>query len=508
MQIGEQRSSRRPLWWRVLGLRRRKGKWIGIGLTLWGWALVVVLAAVIGGTGFAEYSMQPEFCRSCHIMEPYYQAWHRSTHKDVACQDCHFEPGWRNTLKGKYQASAQVAKYLTRTYGTKPHAEIRDESCLRSGCHEKRLLEGKVRWGMIATDGEPIEVSFDHTPHLGRLRRGKQLRCVSCHSQIVQGEHLTVTLDTCFICHFKGLRHGRDNEVLGGCRSCHDAPRHVIQMELGLFDHQEYVARGVACENCHSDSVSGDGQVPKQVCGNCHNQAEHLARFEDTDFLHSNHVTSHKIECTNCHIQIEHQLSASARDRSGSCGACHMGNHGGPAELYFGVGGRGVPDMPSPMARSEVDCIACHRHRQNPESVAEIAGQTFTAVGESCTYCHGPKYDGTLEEWEQRITAKQDETAALYARTEAALAGAELSASTRRRARSLLADAEHNRLLVKLGRGVHNVNYATALLNAANEFCRQAEAMVARTAAESPGRAASASSGSAGSEVPDPKKRG
>ena len=105
----------RPRWWRAFGIRRRNGRWLRVGLTLWGWFLVVVVAVVIGSTSFAEYSMQPEFCRSCHIMEPYYQAWHRSTHKDVACQDCHFEPGWRNTLKGKFQASAQVAKYLTRT---------------------------------------------------------------------------------------------------------------------------------------------------------------------------------------------------------------------------------------------------------------------------------------------------------------------------------------------------------------------------------------------------------
>ena len=55
---------------------------------------------------------------------------------------------------------------------------------------------------------------------------------------------------------------------------------------------------------------------------------------------------------------------------------------------------------------------------------------------------------------------------------------AELSAPALRRAQLLLDDAEHNRQLVRLGHGVHNVNYATALLNAATEFCRKAEAIV------------------------------
>src|SRR5690606_25869693 len=134
----------------------------------------------------------------CHIMEPYYQAWHDSTHKDVPCADCHFEPGWRNTLHGKFQASSQAAKYITNTYGSKPHAEVRDASCMRSGCHEKRVLEGKVDWDVPTSRGDMITIRFDHTPHLEPDRRGKQLRCVSCHSQMVQGQHIVVTLDTCF----------------------------------------------------------------------------------------------------------------------------------------------------------------------------------------------------------------------------------------------------------------------------------------------------------------------
>ena len=46
------------------------------------------------------------------------------------------------------------------------------------------------------------------------------------------------------------------------------------------------------------------------------------------------------------------------------------------------------------------------------------------------------------------------------------------------------ADAAHTRGVVKLGHGVHNVNYATALLNAANEFCRQAEQLTMQPASQ------------------------
>jgi hypothetical protein len=44
-------------------------------------------------------------------------------------------------------------------------------------------------------------------------------------------------------------------------------------------------------------------------------------------------------------------------------------------------------------------------------------------------------------------------------------------------AQRLMDDAEHNIRLVKLGHGVHNVNYATALLNVAIECCQKVSGM-------------------------------
>src|SRR6476646_219390 len=86
-------SLKRSLLFRLLGLRRRSGRFSRIIPTKWGWCLIAFFMFAAGSAGFAEYSMQPDFCRSCHIMEPYYEAWHQSTHKGVACTMCHFEPG-------------------------------------------------------------------------------------------------------------------------------------------------------------------------------------------------------------------------------------------------------------------------------------------------------------------------------------------------------------------------------------------------------------------------------
>jgi nitrate/TMAO reductase-like tetraheme cytochrome c subunit len=470
---------------KLIGLRRRRGRWLRLRPTAWGWTLIGLLIVVVGGIAFAEYSMQPDFCRSCHIMEPYYMAWHESTHADVPCGDCHFEPGWESTLRGKFEASSQAVKYITNTYGSKPHAEVRDASCLRSGCHEQRLLEGDVAWETVTSRGDPITISFDHTPHLESLRRGKELRCVSCHSQMVQGRHITVTMESCYICHFKGLRHGREEDVVGGCTSCHSAPKAEIRLATGVFNHAEYVDRGVACVYCHSDSIKGAGEVPRQMCWNCHNLPQQIARYGEARYMHQVHVTENKVECGSCHVHVEHHLNAGiprlqqvlgeglSLDHGSACGQCHAGTHAGPDELYRGTGGRGVPDMASPMYRAQVDCIACHQQRQRPSEEAEVVGQTYVAVQDSCDHCHGSRYDDTLVAWQETVETQLRDAEIACEEAEAFLADADLAAAQRLESRRLLADARHNVRFVRLGVGVHNVNYATALLNVAVENCQR-----------------------------------
>jgi len=107
--------------------------------------LILFLGIVILFLGFVKFSTSPTFCGTCHIMKPFLHG-KTSTHNMVSCVDCHYPPGFAQKLEGKIAAISQVVKYVTRTYGTKPYAEIEDESCLRSGCYDKRLLQGKVKF--------------------------------------------------------------------------------------------------------------------------------------------------------------------------------------------------------------------------------------------------------------------------------------------------------------------------------------------------------------------------
>ena len=168
------------------------------------WLLKIAVVAVpllfIVSFIFIEYSSRPEFCQSCHFMQVYYNSWKASKHKDVKCSECHYPPGAEGFVVSKTQALSSVVTYFTKTHGTKPWAEIGDKSCLKQGCHSEQIIKGRrVFKGVV----------FDHGSHLTQLRRGKQLRCVSCHSQMVQGEHITATESTCFLCHFKDLPESR-----------------------------------------------------------------------------------------------------------------------------------------------------------------------------------------------------------------------------------------------------------------------------------------------------------
>ena len=70
-------------WWGrvIMGVKHHDRKWFPFVFSLRGWSqlLVISLAWGIGG-GIFDYSVQPEFCQSCHLMVPYYRAWHESTH--------------------------------------------------------------------------------------------------------------------------------------------------------------------------------------------------------------------------------------------------------------------------------------------------------------------------------------------------------------------------------------------------------------------------------------------
>ncbi len=270
--------------WKNL-IRTRKGKvLIVVGI------LVVIL--VVGFVGF-EVTSFPRFCSSCHNMKPYYESWKVSSHNEVNCIKCHSDPGLVPYLKTKANGLIEAAIYLSGNFPTSYQTEVSDASCLREGCHsQEKLKEGKV-------DFEK-GILFEHETHLETLKDDFRLRCTSCHSQIVQDEHISVASSTCFSCHFK---NEEPNEGIAECTLCHSA---LAEMTEAKFNHEPIVKAGMDCLNCHKEPVKGGGEVDQEKCLFCHSEPDRLNRIDETSFLHLKHTSENKVECFQCHSQIRH----------------------------------------------------------------------------------------------------------------------------------------------------------------------------------------------------------
>ena len=83
--------------------------WRGAGLLSVPVAGVTVLVLSVYSVKISEH---PKFCSACHYMGSCYSSWQYSSHKDVACVKCHYEPGVNAEIKGKLQGMVQLVKYV------------------------------------------------------------------------------------------------------------------------------------------------------------------------------------------------------------------------------------------------------------------------------------------------------------------------------------------------------------------------------------------------------------
>ncbi len=467
-------------------MRGTRAHWKGLlvfcGVAFLGLIVLTVVAL--------KATASPKFCGSCHNMQTYIESWEQSSHREVSCLACHFEPGVLGELKGKWKAQTHIVQVITGKIPSRPHTQISDASCLRQGCHSTADL------GV-----EPVTfkgVTFSHATHLGELRRGKKLKCVTCHSQIVQGDHLTVTESTCFICHFYGEEQ---DPALANCNLCHvqmKAKIYINANEHMPFVHKDYLDRGVVCGQCHFDVVFGDGHLKDNSCVQCHAEPRILLSRFTSEIIHQEHVTQFKVECFRCHTEIEHGIlrpgiarygdkPAKVRRPAGlsgfhyddNCVKCHsFGKHDAISQMYRGTGAAEVADLPSPMYIAHADCGSCHIY------LTESGGTTQTSfrhkyedVIKACSDCHGAGYDDMAEHWKKLLTEelKRAEDGLGAARREV---GANRGSAGAAEAAKLLDVAEKNLAFVRAGRGLHNMDYALKVLADCRERAEKARSLV------------------------------
>ncbi|MEW5800891.1 MAG: cytochrome c3 family protein [bacterium] len=291
----------------------------------------------------------PDFCSRCHYMRPYTAAWKTSSHQAVSCVSCHYEHLNSPVDREGKGRIGRVFQSLAKTYSIFPHSKVTDETCLQHGCHQWEEIqeEKKFKQG----------IRFSHSQHLEKTPRGKHLRCITCHSQIVQGEHVRVTETTCFDCHFKG-RQEKDTGI-GGCITCHSLPGISISFAGVKFTHQEFMAKNenLQCTDCHIKVTQGDGLVPKERCTTCHLKPR---QADDPALIHTIHVNKQMIECFRCHQDIQHGQKGVSKQASINCMACHRSDHSLPKKAYPWSEKNGFPGITDFMFPAEKACQECH----------------------------------------------------------------------------------------------------------------------------------------------------
>ncbi|MGC8916566.1 MAG: hypothetical protein ACP5NF_06260 [Thermoanaerobaculum sp.] len=407
------------------------------------WRALLKLAGIVAGilflihAGFFFASSSPALCGSCHIMRPYVEMWQNSTHREVPCVSCHTEY--------RYVLSRTYLKYFLGVYTTQLRAEVADDRCLT--CHEKQNLD---------TDKVFLKnIHFSHQGHLGEMRRGKRLHCTSCHSGLVMGEekqatHVGVDEAVCFTCHFKGAEQG---QAVTGCLVCHGPPKVVVTHQGFEFNHETYLKKGVRCSTCHVEVTRGDANVPVERCAACH--VSRAEAYKDTQRIHDIHLRQHAIDCKRCHNRMEHGKVVMAAALGERCENCHKPEHTAQEQVYIGIGGRGVPDMPSTMFLARVACDSCHAE---PGSDPRVGAERLRA---SCVHCHSAGYDRMVDDWIRELAELRGLVEHAVRQAEARV---EAMGKAGARFRQGLEDARYNLNFLAKGRGEHNVRYAVELL--------------------------------------------
>ncbi|MGC8901238.1 MAG: cytochrome c3 family protein, partial [bacterium] len=216
--------------------------------------------------------------------------------------------------------------------------------------------------------------------------------------------------------------------------------------------------------------------VPEERCYACHNIPSRISYYTDTTFIHEWHVTKRKITCTLCHLEINHGLKTSIKplEYASNCTLCHSKNmHTAQEDMYMGVGGIGVKGSASPMFKANVKCVGCHKVPTQHGLDKKFLGQTYIGGVVGCTTCHGKGYQDIYNMWKENLKSMLSDANNNYIEATRLINKVSKGNPEYKKALKLYQDASYNLLFVKVAKGIHNIDYASSLLDKASSDFKQ-----------------------------------
>ena len=430
--------------------------------------LLLTVVALLFMSGFVVVSEQPGFCNSCHIMNTYYDSWKTSSHSEVNCLDCHFEPGIVGHVKGKIDGGAQAVAFIVGRVGTKPSATVLDSSCLRPDCHSI----GKL----VSKPSDYNSAKFTHKGHVSTEVDGIKISCGTCHSRFEGEEHFSVNNNACYTCHFLVGGRGDARAVETECRDCHEVPKQIIRRGLVEVNHAEFVSYEASCDDsCHRKQIKKVSLVDEAVCLNCHSYRKETQMSSAE--LHKLHSEGDKVECFACHGEVAHVARKDVTVTGMiDCRDCHSNTHEAQRSIYTAENHsqeKQAGRVLSPMFLTHVECTGCHIEpvRRNSGTLDSF-GVVAKAVPKACDKCHEqgtgeryiPFWQGKVKKLHGQVNTRLSRLQE-RARLETDEKTVEELEEKIHQARALLDTVESDGSW-----GVHNLKYTEAMLLRANEI--------------------------------------
>jgi cytochrome c nitrite reductase small subunit len=273
------------------GRRRRVVIWSAVG------AAVLLVGSI--ALAAAVYTERPQFCPTCHEMQPYYDAWSAGPHATAAaCVDCHIDSGIVAHGLHKFVALKEVWDHFTKTntfptwgvdlpnrrcVACHPRVSTKSASKFDHGFHTNKAqckdchattghevsLSALATAGVLAPSATGLPAPTGQTPSAApghikvacqRCHDQARMRCSQCHSapHEARGE--------CSGCHQTGTTFVFSHPASGDCATCHKPPANHFSQDCAAchkpgvpfanatFTHPptgEHGYRSFACVRCH-----------------------------------------------------------------------------------------------------------------------------------------------------------------------------------------------------------------------------------------------------------------
>ncbi len=223
----------------------------------WGWLPILVLVALVTGTGVAGAQGQDDGSET-GVTRSTTDTFSHNRHERLACMTCHLSSSG-SMLTFESPRGCQICH----------HVEEARNGCAR--CHAPGSVTDTlaVSLTIAAADDPPLErtVSFQHAWHSG-------LECTACHGKRVTMEPVD-SAQTCRGCHVEHHQDGR------ACATCHRTESITQPHSLPVHTH-------VACDRCHTTAAIAPLTPTRSFCLVCHDPSvDHHAEGE----------------CVVCHLQ-------------------------------------------------------------------------------------------------------------------------------------------------------------------------------------------------------------